>query len=198
MRRPGTDSTGSTCTAGGAGDGRGYAKYVYYIAMPIRRVQTVGYLVWHVGLRWRVAVDRALAPLGLTHAHYALLASLYGLTQDGSRPSQRELAELSGLDVMYVSKLARLLQSGGFLQRTDHPADPRAFQLVLTPKGTRTAERAAEVMERLYGALLEPIGGPTGTTATRLTRTLNTLLDRAEVMNTESAASRLKPTRRVR
>ena len=40
---------------------------------------TPGYLVWRLSMKWRAAVDRALAPLGLTHAQYVLLASLYGM-----------------------------------------------------------------------------------------------------------------------
>jgi hypothetical protein len=44
---------------------------------------TPGYLVWRLSMKWRVAVDRALAPLGLTHAQYVLLASLYGMEREG-------------------------------------------------------------------------------------------------------------------
>jgi hypothetical protein len=45
----------------------------------------------------------ALAPLGLTHAQYAPLASLYGLSMAGQDPSQRELADYAGLEARYVS-----------------------------------------------------------------------------------------------
>jgi len=34
--------------------------------MTPRRVQTVGYLVWHLSPKWRIAVDRALRQFGLT------------------------------------------------------------------------------------------------------------------------------------
>ena len=37
---------------------------------------TPGYLVWRLSMKWRVAMDRAVAPLGLTHAQYVVLASL--------------------------------------------------------------------------------------------------------------------------
>ena len=69
---------------------------------------SIGYLIWHLALKWRVAMDRALAPHGLTNAQYGVLASLYGLSsRSGGRPSQRELSELSGLEPMYVSKPSR-------------------------------------------------------------------------------------------
>ena len=44
------------------------------VGMTPRRVQTVGYLVWHLSPKWRIAVDRALRQFGLTHAHYLVLA----------------------------------------------------------------------------------------------------------------------------
>ena len=91
-----------------------------------RRVQTVGYLLWHLSTKWRVAVDRALARFDLTHAHYLLLASLYEFARSGALPSQRELADFAGLEVMYVSKLARAVEGAGLLRRADHPDDPRA------------------------------------------------------------------------
>ena len=86
----------------------------------------VGYLLWRLAMRWRAEVDRAVAPLGLTHAQYSVLASLYGLSRSGARPSQRQLADFTGLDAVYVSKLVRALEQSGFLARTTHTADPRA------------------------------------------------------------------------
>ena len=70
-----------------------------------------GYLLWHLSLRWRVAMDRALSPLGLTHAQYAVVASLYSMERGGTKPSQRQLADFSGLEPMYVSRLARALET---------------------------------------------------------------------------------------
>src|SRR5437667_225541 len=68
---------------------------------------TTGSLVWRLSMRWRAAVDRAVAPLGLTHAQFVVLASLYGLACRGTRPSQRELADFTGLEPVYVSRLAK-------------------------------------------------------------------------------------------
>ncbi|MFD1046951.1 MarR family winged helix-turn-helix transcriptional regulator, partial [Kibdelosporangium lantanae] len=86
---------------------------------------TPGYLVWRLANKWRVAVDRALAPLGLTHAQYVLLASLYGLRRAGISPSQRELADHTGLEALYVSKLARALEDDGLVERVRDPRDSR-------------------------------------------------------------------------
>jgi DNA-binding MarR family transcriptional regulator len=146
----------------------------------VTRVQTVGYLVWHLSIKWRVAVDRALSPLGLTHAHYSLLASLYALSRQGAGPSQRELADFAGLEVVYVSKLVGGLERAALLRRTDHPDDPRAFQLELTAKGADRIVEAAAIVRRLYDHLLIPIGGRSSKRTAGLMRTLESLLDHAE------------------
>jgi hypothetical protein len=49
--------------------------------------------LWRLTTKLRAAVDRVLAPLGLTHAEYTLLASLYGHSRTGAQPSQRELVD---------------------------------------------------------------------------------------------------------
>src|SRR3954463_299501 len=115
-----------------------------------QRVQAAGYLVWHLSTKWRVAVDRALSQFGLTHAHYLVLGSLVEFSGDGAKPSQRELADYAGLEVMYVSKLVRQLEQTGLLQRTDHPDDTRAFQLELTARGSTRVAQAAVVMQALF------------------------------------------------
>ena len=168
--------------------------------MTPRRVQTVGYLVWHLSTKWRIAVDRALKPLGLTHAHYLVLGSLAEFSRGGARPSQRELADFAGLEVMYVSKLVRGLERAGLLRRADHPGDPRAFQLELSARGADLVERSAAVMRELFHELLTPIGGRTGKRNVALMRTLEALLDQAETLGRPNGtrgpeASRRPPRR---
>ncbi|MFE5136351.1 MarR family winged helix-turn-helix transcriptional regulator [Streptomyces fagopyri] len=123
---------------------------------------TPGFLVWRLSMKWRVAVDRAVAPLGLTHAQYSLVASLYGMHHAGLRPSQRQLADHTGLEPLYVSKLARALETAGIVDRTRDPADPRAVRLSLTPDGQAVARRAIGVVHGLLDQLLDPLGGLDG------------------------------------
>ncbi|WP_079663986.1 MarR family winged helix-turn-helix transcriptional regulator [Streptomyces sp. 3214.6] len=120
---------------------------------------TPGYLVWRLSTKWRVAVDRAVAPLGLTHAQYSLVASLHGMQRAGERPSQRRLADHTGLEPLYVSKLARALESAELIERTRDPRDPRAVQLALTEQGQDVTRRAVQVVQRLLEQLLQPLGG---------------------------------------
>src|SRR5437867_1930647 len=120
---------------------------------------TSGYLLWRLTTKVRVAVDRVLAPLDLTHAQYTLLASLYGFSRSGARPSQRELAEWTGLEPIFVSKLARALEHSGLIERAEHATDPRALQLRLTARGAEVAERAIAIVHAFQEDFTAPIGG---------------------------------------
>jgi DNA-binding MarR family transcriptional regulator len=140
------------------------------------REPTLGYLLWRVATKWRASVDRAVAPLGLTHAQYSLLASLYAHSRGGARPSQRELADFTGLEPIFVSKLARALEQGGLLVRTEHPADSRAVQLALTGRGTEVVSQAVVIVRDLHERLTEQIGGPAGRRGRELSATLQALL----------------------
>ncbi len=130
-------------------------------------------------MKWRVAVDRALAPVGLTHAQYVMLASLYGMERAGRVPSQRELADHTGLEALYVSKLARSLDADGLIQRTRDTADTRTMRLELTDKGRETIQPAIAEVAALLDKLLAPLGGRRGE------RTKGFVADLTELLDTE-------------
>jgi DNA-binding MarR family transcriptional regulator len=141
-------------------------------------VSTPGFLVWRLSMKWRAAVDRAVAPLGLTHAQYSLLASLYGMRQaQPVPPSQRQLADHTGLEPLYVSKLCRTLAAAGLLERAGDPADARAVRLSLTAAGRDVTSRAIDVVLGLHEQLLVPLGGPNSKRTKALARELAELLD---------------------
>ena len=137
---------------------------------------TPGFLVWRLSMKWRTAVDRAVAPLGLTHAQYSLLASLLGMQRAGERPSQRRLAEHTGLEPIYVSKLARALEGAGLVIRTAAPSDARAVELSLTDHGHDLAAKAIAVVRDLHAELTAPLGGPHSARTQAFTRDLRALL----------------------
>ncbi|MEV0580021.1 MarR family transcriptional regulator [Streptomyces sp. NBC_01463] len=138
---------------------------------------TPGFLVWRLSMKWRVAMDRALGPLGLTHAQYSVLGSLLGMQRSGLRPSQRALADHTGLEALYVSKLARSLEAAGLVERATDPADTRAVRLSLTDEGLAVAGRAVDVVRELVDGLLTPLGGLDGPGTEAFTQTLTALLD---------------------
>lgn len=137
---------------------------------------SIGFLVWHLSMRWRAEMDRELAPFGLTAAQYSVLASLHGLTRAGAQPSQRELAEFAGLETMYLSKLVRVLERAGLVERTRNAADARALQLTLTEEGVRTVRLARTKVVELEEQRLAPLGGRTGADGVALREALTALL----------------------
>ena len=142
-----------------------------------------GYFLWRLSLEWRAEVDRVLAPLDLTQAEYSLLASLAGLSRAGRRPSQRELSDFSGLEPMYVSKLARALEQDGLLERETNSNDPRAFRLTLTEKGAAILEAAYSSVSQLHDELLAPLGDRGDPRRAQFKETLATLLRHVEALD---------------
>jgi DNA-binding MarR family transcriptional regulator len=127
-------------------------------------------------MKWRVEIDRALADLGLTHAQYAVLAPLFGMTGEGQRPSQRELADVTGLEPLYISKLLWGLERAGYVERAQNPDDARAVRLALTRHGRRVTGKAITLVVALQDELTAPLGG-TGSRRTReFVRAAQTLL----------------------
>ena len=144
---------------------------------PLPHPPTIGSLVWHVSLRWRAAVDRAVAPLGLTHAQYSAMASLRALTATGERPSQRRLATYTGLGPIYTSKLVRVLEARRMVAREPDPADGRAVLLSLTDHGLDVIDRAIPIVRALNDELLAPVGGADSPAAAVFAQTLRAVLE---------------------
>jgi len=142
-----------------------------------RNGPTPGYLVWRLSIKWRVAVDRALAPLGLTHAQYVFLASLFGMQREGTKPSQRELADHTGLEPLYISKLARTLEADGLIERTRDTEDTRTVRLALTDVGRKTVRPAIATVQELLERLLAPLGGQDDPRAAAFVSDLTVLLE---------------------
>ena len=152
------------------------AMYTTYMGNHVM-TPTPGYLVWRLSIKWRVAVDRALAPLGLTHAQYVFLSSLFGMQRSGVRPSQRELADHTGLEALYVSKLARTLQANGLIERTRDSYDSRTVRLALTDRGHKAIRPAIATIDALLGEMLAPLGGRDAVRTQTFVRELSVLLD---------------------
>ncbi|MCE1174276.1 MAG: MarR family winged helix-turn-helix transcriptional regulator [Propionibacteriales bacterium] len=109
-----------------------------------------GLAMWQATNRWQAAMRAALAPHGLTHVQYVLLASLVWL--HGAEPdsviSQTELAAFVATDEMMTSQVVRALEAKGLILRAPHPHDGRARALRPTPAGVRAARAATGDVER--------------------------------------------------
>ena len=111
-----------------------------------------GFLLWHLTLRWQRAITAALAPLGLTHVQFVLLACTWWLNEQGQRPNQLAVAAQAGTDVKMTSQVLRKLEGAGLLERLVDGRDARARNLAVTERGAALAQRAIQAAEEADAA----------------------------------------------
>ncbi|MEV7075818.1 MarR family transcriptional regulator [Streptomyces sp. NPDC093990] len=125
--------------------------------MPLSPGESPGFLLWHATLRWQRDVATALAPLGLTHVQFVLLACTWWLNTQGEHPNQMTLARQAGTDVKMTSQVLRALETKGLLEREVDPADTRAKRLRVTDTGAELAPRAIAAVERADARFFQPV-----------------------------------------
>jgi DNA-binding MarR family transcriptional regulator len=116
-----------------------------------------GFLLWHATLRWQRAMRAALAPHGLTHVQFVLLASAWWLGEQGERPSQRRLAEHAGTDAMMTSQVVRALERDGLVDRVRDPADSRSVLVTVTDAGRTRLRSALADVEAADAGFFAPV-----------------------------------------
>ena len=116
-----------------------------------------GLLLWQVTHRWQAAQRAALAPFGLTHVQFVLLASLTWLESDGP-VTQRDLAAHAATDPMMTSQVVRALQQRDLVDRAPHAGDARAWALSVTAAGAALANDAVAAVEACDGAFFATLG----------------------------------------
>jgi DNA-binding MarR family transcriptional regulator len=125
--------------------------------LPLDPDDSPGFLLWHVTLRWQRAVAAALAPLGLTHVQFVLLATAWWLNSRGEQPSQLALARQAGTDVKMTSQVLRKLEAKGLLRRDVDATDARARRLLVTGRGSELAAQALAAVESAGAEFFEPV-----------------------------------------
>lgn len=105
-----------------------------------------GFLLWRVTNHWQSTIRRVLAPHGLTHVQFVLLATLcWNGSESGM--TQARLARSARVDPMMTSQVVRTLERAGLVARPRHPLDRRARLLAPTPAGRRVADAATVAVE---------------------------------------------------
>jgi DNA-binding MarR family transcriptional regulator len=119
-----------------------------------------GFTLWRAAMRWQRAVDKSLAPLGMTHTQYLVLSSARSAVDEvRDAVSQRVIATQAGVDEVTASRLIRKLEARGWLDRGPTFGDLRALRVIVTRSGRRILEQATS---RLEAALKSPSGDARG------------------------------------
>ena len=100
-------------------------------------------------LEWRRRVTEELDEVGLTYVQFSLLASVAYLNHHGPAPSQAELAEHTGMDVMMTSQVVRTLERDRLVKRITDKKDARVKRVVPTAKGQSVVSAAIKIVNEV-------------------------------------------------
>lgn len=118
---------------------------------------STGLMLWRVNNSWQRTIRSALAPFGLTHVQFVLLAVLTAM--DRREPvTQRDISAHARTDPMMTSQVLRALESKGLLERFEHPTDGRARALAPTLSGISLVNRANVAVEQADCAYFSALG----------------------------------------
>ncbi len=117
-----------------------------------------GFLLWQLTNLWQQRIHAALAPLGITHVQFVLLASTAWLEKSGAIVSQVSLARHAHTDVMMTSSVLRTLEEKNLLRREAHPKDARARRILLSETGWRMVEQSVPVVEAADALFFSALG----------------------------------------
>ena len=133
-----------------------------------------GFLIHDVSRLRRVAVDRALKPLGITRAQWWVLAFLS--RRDGM--TQTALAADLDLTKVAIGGLLDRMETAGFIERRADKNDGRARRVYLTRAGAKLVNAIRESVETVEFEILSRVSEEALAQATETLRTLKeTLLE---------------------
>jgi DNA-binding MarR family transcriptional regulator len=118
--------------------------------------ESPGFVLWKVSNAWQRRQRAALQPFGLTHSQFVLLATAAWFGESEAL-TQARLSELTSVDPMTTSQVLRALERARLVERHEHPDDPRAKAIVVTPKGRELARKALVAVEDTDAAFFAPV-----------------------------------------
>ena len=120
-----------------------------------------------LGRRWRAMVDERLKPSGLTLARATVL---YWLSQISEVVTQRELADLVGIEGPTLVRQLHALEAQELIERVTVPGDRRAKGIRMTAKAEPLLAVLRGVTDGLVADYLSKLEKRRLSSATRLVR----------------------------
>ncbi len=136
--------------------------------------------IWAIANATRAALNRVLAPSGLSADEFAL----YSFLCDPGGRSPGELAAMLRLPPTTVSSIVRRLDQRGHIERLAVEADRRSYRIVLSTEGRAVHAAAGEAFVPFLAAVEARLGTHAASTRRALTR-LDQVL--AELLATDAA-----------
>ena len=123
---------------------------------------------------WRLAIDARLKDLGIGQAGWMTIAMI---AKSKEPPSQRELADLLGIEGPSVVSMLDRLERGGLVRREASPLDRRVKLAHLTDDGRTLYARVREEADAFRLAMLEGVPKETLAAAADLLEALRARID---------------------
>ncbi len=101
----------------------------------------------HVSRAWRAELDRRLVSTGLSQARWMVLLHL--IRNEGEPPTQRELADLIGIESPTLARTLDALEGLGMVQRQPCDIDRRIKRVLLTDQAREIAIEIEEIAKQL-------------------------------------------------
>jgi len=103
---------------------------------------------------WRNKLDQRLKPLGLSQAKWVVLVHM---SRAGDTLTQKELAQLIGIEGPTLVGLLDRLGTDGLVERRESVTDRRSKTVHLTAAGSAVMQQISEVARDLRGELFKGI-----------------------------------------
>lgn len=144
--------------------------------MPQKPPVRFGPLLALLARSWRAELDRRLAHLGLSQARWLVLLHVSRMLEP---PTQRELAQIVGVEGPTLARLLDSLESQGYVRRLLVPEDRRAKKIVLTDEVQPLIQQIEAITAQMYHDLLSGIDEADLQTCMRVHQTILKNLNRS-------------------
>ena len=119
--------------------------------------ESTGLLFIKVYNKWESNLKRVLKSVGLTLPQFIVLTSLLFLNNREEYVTQVDIARFTGMDVMTVSQIVRLLEKKDYIRRDQHPKDSRAKLVSVTKSGAEKVNQALPLVEGIDEKFFEKL-----------------------------------------
>ncbi len=113
------------------------------------RDESTGFLFWQLSTLWQRKIKEVLAPFKLTHTQYVILAVIEDLQESVNNINQKQISDISTIDVMTVSSTLRLLERKKFITRKKSKIDTRAYTIINSKRGSSVLIKAIKEVEKV-------------------------------------------------
>jgi DNA-binding MarR family transcriptional regulator len=120
----------------------------------------LGFSLWEVSNLWQKQLLKRFTEINITHVQFLILKAVYELEVNHEEKTQVRIATQARTDVMMTSKVIRTLIVKGYLERTQHAIDKRAFKINITKTGKKSLRKGMDIMTDFEKKFFKSVESP--------------------------------------